>query len=180
MYKTSWRDSILSPVRILSGIVVVALVIVAAKPFQSPLAATFSSGVHGAGKTIIEGGTGGATPLPVTTTVAFRADANGGDFECLAFVPPSASGAGSGEFSVNAMYVTGSVTSLEVHGRRAILRGTANVTGLGAGTNLPFEARVVQGGPGTTVLLQVSGLTFHEILLEGSVTVQSGSADSKD
>src|SRR5207245_4432382 len=59
--------------------------------------------VSGAGKTIIEGGTGGSSPLPVTTLVAFHADAQGGDFECLAFLPSRATGAGSGEFDTNAM-----------------------------------------------------------------------------
>ena len=41
--------------------------------------------VSGAGKTMIEGGTGGTAPVPVTTLVAFHADAQGGDFEfgCL-------------------------------------------------------------------------------------------------
>lgn len=176
MHNTSWRHSILSSqtTRVLSGVVVMVLVAITARPFQHPLAATSTANVHGAGKTIIEGGTGGTTPLPVLTTVAFRATSGGGDFECLAFVPPSPSGAGSGNFSVNAMYVTGSVTSLQVDGNTAILHGIANVTGLGAGTNLPFQAQVVQGGPGTTVVLKVSGLTFHEILLEGSITVQSG------
>lgn len=166
--------SFLWSTRMLCGVLVVALIIIVAGwPLQSTLAATSTMSAYGAGKTIIEGGTGGTTPVPVTTTVAFHADANGGDFECLALAPASASGGGSGDFSVNAMYVTGKVTSLQVSGRAAILLGTATVTGLGAGTNVPFEAQVLQGGPGTTVLLKVSGLTFHEILLEGNITVQS-------
>src|SRR5262249_7588406 len=40
--------------------------------------------VSGAGRTIIEGGTDHTAPVPVTTLVAFHADAQGGDFECLA------------------------------------------------------------------------------------------------
>jgi hypothetical protein len=173
------RKSILflSSTRIVSGVLVVVLIIAAGRPLQSTLAARSTISAHGAGKTIIEGGTGGTTPVPVTTTVAFRADENGGDFECLALAPASGSGAGSGDFSVNAMYVTGKVTSLQVNGRTAILLGTATVTGLGAGTNVPFAAEVLQGGPGTTVLLKVSGLTFHEILLEGNITVQSSATD---
>jgi hypothetical protein len=59
----------------------------------------------------------------------------------VAFVPSSQSGAGSGDFSVNAMYVTGTITSVQVDGNTATLRGIANVTGLGAGSNLPFQAR---------------------------------------
>jgi len=137
-------------------------------------AAAHDSGdrVSGAGKTIIEGGTGGASPLPVTTVVAFHAGPQGGDFECLALVPPQATGPGSGEFTVNAMYVTGKVTSLDVQGDTATLRGIATVTGLGAGTAQAFTARVTDGGPGATVTLDVSGLTFHEILVEGQINVR--------
>ena len=53
----------------------------------------------------------------------------------------------------------------------AVLHGTATVTGLGSGTNLPFTFEAHAGGPGTTATLTVSGLTFHEILLEGQVTI---------
>jgi hypothetical protein len=73
------------------------------------------------------------------------------------------------------MYVTGKVTSLHVTGRTAVLNGTAIVTGLGAtlpGETTPFTATVTAGGPGATVVLTVSGLTFHEILLEGQITVR--------
>lgn len=127
--------------------------------------------VAGAGKTIIEGGTGGNSPLPVTTLVAFHADAQGGNFECLAFLPSHATGAGSGEFDTNAMYVTGIVTSLEIGNTVATLRGTATVTGLGAGQAVPFTALVHAGGPGSTIKLEVSGLTFPEILVEGHISV---------
>jgi len=127
--------------------------------------------VSGAGKTIIEGGTGGMAPVPVITTVAFHADAQGGDFECLALAPPAATGHGSGQFSVNVMYVTGRVTSLEVNKDAAVLHGIATVTGLGAGHDRPFTASVREGGAGATVTLEVSGLTFNEILLEGHITI---------
>jgi hypothetical protein len=134
------------------------------------------SRVAGAGKTIIEGGTGGATPVPVTTTVAFHADARGGDFECLAFAPPKAVGPGSGQFSVNVMYVTGAVTSFKVTDDSAVLYGTATVTGIGAGQNVPFTALVIAGGPGARIILKVSSpkgeLIFHEILLEGHISIQ--------
>jgi hypothetical protein len=46
----------------------------------SPLAAHRATG---AGHTIIEGGTGGSGPVPVTTLVGFRVSPSGGDFECL-------------------------------------------------------------------------------------------------
>jgi hypothetical protein len=127
--------------------------------------------VSGAGKTIIEGGTGGTAPVPVTTTVAFHADAQGGDFECLALAPPVTTGRSSGQFSVNVMYVTGKVTSLEVGKDTAVLHGVATVTGLGAGHDRPFTASVREGGAGATVTLEVSGLTFNEILLEGHITI---------
>jgi len=127
--------------------------------------------VSGAGRTIIEGGTGGASPVPVMTVLAFHADAQGGAFECLALAPAKATGDGSGRFEVNAMYVTGKVISVAVNGNTAVLRGTAKVTGLGAGHDLPFTATVRAGGPGTTVTLEISGLTFHEILLEGHITI---------
>ena len=51
------------------------------------------------------------------------------------------------------------------------VRGTAIVTGLGAGPGRPFTVRVTAGGPGATVLLTVSGLSFHEILTDGHFDV---------
>ncbi|SRR6266567_1417587 len=157
---------------LLAGALVIALVLVGlVTSIVAPGETVGHARVSGAGKTIIEGGTGGTTPLPVTTLVAFRADARGGDFECLAFAPSQAMGAGSGEFDTNVMYVTGKVTSLEIRKDVATLRGTATVTGLGAGQDLSFTASVQAGGPGTTVQLEVSGLTFHEILVEGHISI---------
>jgi len=128
--------------------------------------------VSGAGKTIIEGGTGAPAYIPVTTVLAFHANGKGGDFECLALAPNAGSGAPeSGQFEVNAMYVTGKVTSVQVSDGTAVLSGTAVVTGLGAGPSQAFTFTVRAGGPGTTATLVVSGLTFHEILLEGQVKV---------
>jgi hypothetical protein len=129
---------------------------------------------HGAGTTIIEGGTGGTSGfLPVFTTLAFHAEENGGavtgDFECFARVPANA---GSALFTVNAMYVTGRITGAVVNGDTATLTGTANITGLGAGTDLPFAIVVHAGGPGTTAVLSTAGLVFHEILVEGSIEVR--------
>jgi hypothetical protein len=69
------------------------------------------------------------------------------------------------------MYVTGKVISVTVNGNTAVLHGTATVTGIGAGKDLPFTATVRAGGPGTTVTLEISGLTFHEILLEGQIRI---------
>jgi hypothetical protein len=128
--------------------------------------------VFGAGKTIIEGGTGAPDYIPVTTVLAFHANGQGGDFECLALAPTAGSGAPeSGQFEVNAMYVTGKVTSVRVSEGTAVLKGTAVVTGLGAGPSQAFTFTVRAGGPGTAATLVVSGLTFHEILLEGQVKI---------
>jgi hypothetical protein len=141
---------------------------------------------QGAGTTIIQGGTGSAGGfVPVLTTIAFHADKSGGtvtgDFECLARAPAAATGAASAQFTVNAMYVTGEITGAVVNGDTATLTGTANITGLGAGSAVPFELVVRKGGPGSTAVLTTKGspvLVFHEILLEGSFTVSSG--DAKD
>ena len=157
-----------------AGAALVVLVVVGVVIGPASVGATAqnaSDRVAGAGKTIIEGGTGGATPSPVTTLVAFHASAQGGDFECLALMPPRGTGPGSGEFTVNAMYVTGKVSAVDVVGDAATLRGTANVTGIGAGQAVPFTVHVAAGGPGATLTLDVSGLTFREILVEGKFSV---------
>ena len=132
--------------------------------------------VRGAGTTIIEGGTGSAGGfVPVFTTLALHAEQDGaavtGDFECFARVPGNATGTGSAAFTVNAMYVTGRITGAVINGDTATLTGTATITGLGAGTNVPFEIVIHKGGPGTTAVLTAAGLVFHEILVEGSIEV---------
>jgi hypothetical protein len=133
---------------------------------------------RGAGKTIVQGGTGQPVFVPVVTTIAFHAEQQGpavsGGFECLALVPAVPTGIGSGQFTVNAMYVTGHITSAQVGGDTATLKGTATITGLGAGSNVPFTVVVRRGGPGATAVLTTEGsvhLTFNEILLEGSFQV---------
>jgi hypothetical protein len=98
----------------------------------------------------------------------FHADAQGGDFECLAFAPSQASGAGSGEFDSNVMYVSGKVTALELGKGVAILRGTATVTGIGAGQDVSFIASVQAGGPGATVKLDVSVSSIPNLALNSS------------
>jgi len=158
------------------GSVLLALGLLASTSINVSAGAATDGGhqVAGAGKTIIEGGTGGAAPQPVITDLAFHANRQGGHFECLALAPTTTSGnPESGTFEVNVMYVTGTVTSMEVSDGTAVLKGTATVTGLGAGQNVTFTFTVIAGGPGTTATLTVSTLTFpfHEILLEGQVTV---------
>src|SRR2546421_4658249 len=105
--------------------------------------------VSGGGKTVIEGG--GPGLVPVTTVLAFHANAQGGAFECLAVMPPVATSFSpeSGDFEVNAMYVTGKVTSMTVRDRTAVLHGTATGTCLGDGANPPFTFVAQAGGPGT-------------------------------
>lgn len=137
---------------------------------------------RGAGTTLIEGGTGSNGGfIPVFTTLAFHAEHDGrgatGDFECFARVPESGTGTGSAAFTVNAMYVTGRITGAIVNGDAATLTGTATITGLGAGANVPFSIVVHKGGPGATAVLTTGGLVFHEILIEGSIEVQRGEGD---
>ncbi|MFN2490947.1 MAG: hypothetical protein ABR529_14690 [Actinomycetota bacterium] len=128
--------------------------------------------IRGAGTTMLEGGTGEPSFTPVITKLAFHWEHGSGDFECLALAPSEPAGdPGSGEFGTNVMYVTGPITSASMQGSVAVLKGTATVTGLGAGTDKPFTLRARQGGPGTPVVLEVSGLTFKEIMLEGHITL---------
>ena len=132
-----------------------------------------ASSVSGAGTSLVEGGTGTPSFHPVETTFAFHWSNGQGHFECLALTPSAPPGsAGSGNFDTNAMYVTGPITSVSVKGTTAVFKGTASVTGLGAGSNVPFEATAVAGGPGTTLVLVISGLTFNEIVLTGQITVK--------
>ena len=133
---------------------------------------------RGGGTTIIHGGTGSPGFVPVITTIAFHAMKSGasvaGSFECLAEAPEAGTGSKSAQFTVNAMYVTGQITGASVHGDTATLTGTANITGLGAGSNVLFTFVVQKGGPGATSVLTVAtlpALSFHEILVEGSFDV---------
>ena len=138
---------------------------------------------RGGGTTIVQAGTGSPGFVPVLTTLAFHAEKSGatvtGDLECLARAP-AGPGPLSAQFTANAMYVTGPITGAVSNGDTATLTGTANITGLGAGSGVPFELVVHKGGPGSTVVLTTKGLpilVFNEILLEGSFEVFSG--DSK-
>jgi hypothetical protein len=109
--------------------------------------------VQGGGTSILTGGGPGTAPIITKLGISFE---NGsGNFDCLALMPtPPAGTQGSGIFDKNIMYVT----------------GPATVAGVGAGTNKPFTVTADRGGPGTKVVLVVSGLTFVETLLEGSIT----------
>jgi hypothetical protein len=166
-------DPLWSKLRLGGVLLAFALIASAAGPVVAGAETNSHPQVAGAGRTIIEGGTGGSSPQPVMTVLAFHANSQGGAFECLALAPAASSGDGSGRFEVNAMYVTGTVSSVTVNGDTAILRGSATVTGLGAGKAVPFTATVRAGGPGTTVTLVISGLTFHEILLEGQIRISN-------
>jgi len=133
---------------------------------------------RGGGTTIIHGGSPGF--VPVITTIAFHATRSGnsatGSFECLAEAPEAGTGSQSAQFTVNAMYVTGQITGASVHGDTATLTGVANITGLGAGSNVSFTFVVEKGGPGASSGLTVGtlpALPFHEILLNGSFEVAS-------
>ena len=141
---------------------------------------------RGGGTTIVQEGTGKTGGfIPVLTTIAFNAQRAGrvvtGGFECMARAPEAATGTGSAQFTVNVMYVTGHINAATVNGDQAILTGTATITGLGAGSDVPFTFVVRKGGPGASAVLTTEGsprLVFNEILVEGSFQVFSG--DSED
>ena len=126
--------------------------------------------IRGGGTSLVRGGTGAPSFDPVITRFGFSWSDGRGSFECLALVPSADPGKpGSGNFDTNAMYVTGSITSARVEGPTAVLEGTATVTGLGAGADKPFSVTITRGGPGATLLLNVSGLAFAEIVLDGQI-----------
>ena len=129
--------------------------------------------VQGAGTSILTGG--GSLTAPVITRVGINFENGSGHFDCLALMPTAPAGSeGSGNFDNNIMYVTGPITAASVEGGTVVLSGTATVTGVGAGTNKRFTVTAERGGPGAKVVLVVSGSTFVETLLEGSITFQSG------
>lgn len=131
--------------------------------------------VQGAGTSILTGGTGGPGTAPVITKLGINFENGSGRFDCLALSPtPSAGTKGSGIFDNNIMYVTGPITGATIEGNTVTLTGTATVTGVGVGTNKRFTVTADRGGPGAKVVLSVSGLTFVETLLEGSITFPSG------
>jgi hypothetical protein len=124
--------------------------------------------IQGGGTTIVTGG--GLGLAPVITKFGFHWRGGEGKFECLALVPSAKAGApGSGNFDTNIMYVTGKILAAEIQGQVATMKGIATVTGLGAGTNLPFTATAEPGGPGARMVLVVSGLTFDEVINEGAI-----------
>jgi len=168
--------------RWLMGLTLLTLGIVLAAVFLPRLVSGNGSDnttiARGGGTTIIHGGTGSPGFVPVITTIAFHATRNGnnvtGSFECLAEAPEAGTGSKSAQFTVNAMYVTGQVTGATVHGDTATLTGTSNITGLGAGSNVPFTFVVQRGGPGATSVLTVNTLSaspFNEILVQGAFEV---------
>jgi hypothetical protein len=129
--------------------------------------------VHGAGTSILTGGGPGTTP--VITKLGINFENGSGHFDCLALMPtPPAGTRGSGTFDKNIMYVTGPITAASLDGETVVLTGSATVTGVGAGTNMPFTVTADRGGPGAKVVLLVSGLTFVETLLEGSIVFPGG------
>jgi hypothetical protein len=155
---------------LVAGIVLGAILLVALIGASGTTADDEQDGgsVRGAGTTMVEGGTGSPSFKPIITKVAFYWQAAAGHFECLALAPSEDAGRpGSGNFDTNIMYVTGPITSADVHRHAVVLKGSATVTGAGAGSDRPFTATVTRGGPGATLVLEVSGLTFREILLEG-------------
>src|SRR2546425_714129 len=78
----------------------------------------------------------------------------GGALVALALIASVSGPAGAGAEGANHLLVSGA--------GRTIIEG-----GTGGASPVPVEA----GGPGTTVVLEISGLTFHEILLEGQIRI---------
>jgi hypothetical protein len=73
------------------------------------------------------------------------------------------------------MYVAGKVTGASVQGDTATLTGIADITGLGAGTNVLFTFVVHKGGPGAAAVLTVNSLPafpFREILVQGAFQIE--------
>jgi len=170
------------------GICAWLLVAVTGLPFTSLAGPVSPNGrlvAQGGGTTIVQGGTGQAGGfIPVLTTIAFHAQRTGrtviGGFECMARAPEAETGRGSAQFTVNVMYVTGEVSGASVDGDQVTLTGTATITGLGAGSNVPFVFVFRKGGPGATAVLTTEGtprLVFNEVLLEGSFQVPSGDSE---
>jgi hypothetical protein len=125
----------------------------------------------GGATTTVAGGTGAPSFTPVITKLTFHWRDGQGHFECLALAPSAAGGKpGSGNFDTNVMYVTGAITSVQINDDVAVLTGSASVTGIGAGTNVPFTATAERGGPGTPFVLSISGLVFNETILEGQIS----------
>lgn len=129
--------------------------------------------VQGGGTSIVTGGTGAPSFSPVITKFALHWRDGHGTFDCLALTPSAAADSpGSGNFDKNIMYVVGQITSAEITNKTAVLKGTATVTGLGAGSNLEFTLTVGSGGPGATFVLTLPlpGLTFKEVIINGQIT----------
>ena len=151
------------------GVILAASLVVASVVAQAT-SETPAVEVRGGGTSIVAGGTGAPDFTPVITKVAFQWKQGEGRFECLALAPSQAAGSpGSGNFDTNAMYVTGAINSASVAAGTVVLKGSATVTGLGAGSDRPFTLTARRGGPGTRLVLEVSGLTFDETLLEGQI-----------
>jgi hypothetical protein len=159
--------------RVLKAAVVTAVLIGTAMTWTIFAQAGDQNGqsLRGGGTSIVSGGTGKPTFTPIITKFGFHFAGGGGRFDCLALAPSAPAGSpGSGNFDTNIMYVTGQITSVQIRDSVAVARGTADVTGAGAGSHRPFTFTVTRGGPGATLLLEISGLTFDETLLEGQIS----------
>lgn len=166
MLKKTTRKSL-----VVAAVAVVSLLAWAILAQARPEKLARSGALRGAGISLVRGGTGAPSFAPVLTKFGFFWRDGGGGFECLALASSVQAGKpGSGNFDTNAMYVTGALASARIEGQTAVLQGTATVTGLGAGSDRPFTATITPGGPGATLVLKVSGLTFYEIVLDGQIT----------
>jgi len=124
--RTTRRVAALAVVAVLAGIALTAA-LVAQAGTQARSGDEDGPGVHGAGTTMVEGGTGAPSFTPLLTKVAFHARKGSGRFECLALAPSAPAGdPGSGDFDTNVMYVTGEITSAKVRGNVATPHGNGD------------------------------------------------------
>jgi hypothetical protein len=145
---------------LVAGIVLGAILLVALIGASGTTADDEQDGrsVRGAGTTMVEGGTGSPAFKPIITKVAFYWQAGAGHFECLALAPSEDAGRpGSGNFDTNIMYVTGPITSANGDRRAVVLKGSATVTGAGAGSDRrsPRPSRVEAPEPRSSLRCRV-------------------------
>lgn len=146
--------------------------------------------VMGGGETMLVGGDGGmmqkdpTLPTPVITLLSFHATTNdqgtAGQFECLALGPAALKSfePGSGNFTNNIMYVTGTVTGLTLGDESGTLTGTCLITGVGAGVDLDFTFEFHGLGEGAYMVLTTENpeagkdpLVFREQMIDGDIRI---------
>ena len=175
---------------IIVSAVIIALSVTISTSYVTSQNASDTITVKGGGYSILVGGDGGMIqenpelPTPIITKFAIYAsktsDGVDGFFECLALAPnnPKSFESGSGDFTTNIMYVTGTVNDIKINNGTFTLDGKATVTGVGEGIDLGFSLVTAQGGPGTFMTLTIQypesePLIFNEIVTEGRISLDA-------